>query len=422
MASYGTRGDVEPSVAVGRELQRRGHDVRLAVPPDLVGFAEDAGLTAVPYGTEIAPKLEAYRNLWTTGTRGLFSAERGNRIREEASAVYTQQWDTEQWEQLTATLVSLADGADVISTSVGYDAAVANVAEYQGIPFVALHTFPWRPNGRLFRLSPPPLTRTGMVVYDWMAWQLSRKAEEQQRLELGLPPARRPLSLRVADRRVLEIQAYDAVCFPGLREEWSGRLPRRPFVGALTMELVTGAEDEVRSWIETGSPPIGFALGSIPVESPEETVRMIRTACAELGERALICAGGTDMSDVPASPDVKVVGAVNYGAVFPHCRAVVHQGGSGTMAAGLRAGVPALALWTAGDQPFWGAQLKRLKVGTKRRLSATTADTLIADLRRILAPDHAEHARRIAAHMTEPAVSVAQAADLMETHARIGTA
>src|SRR5690606_29410386 len=203
MASYGTRGDVEPSVAVGRELQHRGHDVRLAVPPDLVGFAEDAGLTAVPYGTEIAPKLEAYRNLWTTGTRGLFSAERGNRIREEASAVYTQQWDTEQWEQLTATLVSLADGADVISTSVGSDAAVANVAEAQGIPCGALHPFPWRPNGRLFRLSPPPLARTGMVLYDRMAWQLSRKAEEQPRLELGLPPARRPLSLRVADRRVL---------------------------------------------------------------------------------------------------------------------------------------------------------------------------------------------------------------------------
>jgi len=44
LASYGTRGDVEPCVVVGRELLRRGHDVRMAVPPDLVGFAEGAGL------------------------------------------------------------------------------------------------------------------------------------------------------------------------------------------------------------------------------------------------------------------------------------------------------------------------------------------------------------------------------------------
>ena len=54
LAFYGTRGDVEPGVAVGRELLRRGHDVRMAVPPDLVGFAEAAGLAAVAYGPDVA--------------------------------------------------------------------------------------------------------------------------------------------------------------------------------------------------------------------------------------------------------------------------------------------------------------------------------------------------------------------------------
>lgn len=52
LASYGTRGDIEPSTAVGRELQRRGHDVRLAVPPNLVGLVESAGLEAVAYGPD----------------------------------------------------------------------------------------------------------------------------------------------------------------------------------------------------------------------------------------------------------------------------------------------------------------------------------------------------------------------------------
>jgi UDP:flavonoid glycosyltransferase YjiC (YdhE family) len=64
---------------------------------------------------------------------------------------------------------------------------------------------------------------------------------------------------------------------------------------------------------------------------------MIGAACAELGERALVCGGGSDFSGVPRFDHVKVVGAVNYAVVFPACRAIVHHGGAGTTAAGLRA-------------------------------------------------------------------------------------
>ena len=112
------------------------------------------------------------------------------------------------------------------------------------------------------------------------------------------------------------------------------------------MELPTDADEEVASWIAAGTPPIFFGFGSMPVESPADTLAMISAACAQLGERALVCAGWTDFSDVPHFDHVKVVGAVNYAAIFPACRAVVHHGGAGTTAAGLRAGVPTLILST----------------------------------------------------------------------------
>ena len=246
-----------------------------------------------------------------------------------------------------------------------------------------------------------------------------RKLEDAQRRELGLPEATGPWSQRIAERGSLEIQAYDEVCFPGLAAEWAKWDGRRPFVGALTMGLPTDADEEVASWIAAGTPPIFFGFGSMPVESAADTLAMIGAACAQLGERALVCAGGSDFSDAPHFDHVKVVGAVNYAAIFPACRAVVHHGGVGTTAAGLRAGVPTLILWTLRDQPILGAQVKRLKVGTARRFSAITQKSLVADLRTILAPQYVARAREIATRMTKPAESVVTAADLVENFARL---
>ena len=109
---------------------------------------------------------------------------------------------------------------------------------------------------------------------------------------------------------------------------------------------------------------------------------------------------------------------VNYAAIFPACRAIVHHGGAGTLAAGLRAGVPQLILWTLPDQPFFTAQLKRLKVGSGRRFSTTAEKSLVKDLRRILAPQYLTRAREIATRMTKPAESAVAAADLLEDFAR----
>ena len=149
---------------------------------------------------------------------------------------------------------------------------------------------------------------------------------------------------------------------------------------------------------------------------------MIGAASAQLGERALICSGSgpNDYTELAHLDHVKIVDTMNYAAAFPACRAVVHHGGSGTTAAGMRAGVPSLILWTVWDQPVWAAAIERLKVGLGRQLSATTQETLVADLRCILAPDYAVRAREVAARMTKSGESRARAADLLENAVRAG--
>ena len=403
LAVHGTRGDVEPCAAVGLELQRRGHEVCVAVPPDMLRFVESAGLTPVCYGPDAQAMHEEdfVHNFWNITTP--IKVVRAGK-----------EYLSQVWADMGTTLASLTDGADLLLTGMIQQGLAVNVAEFYGIPLAALHSFPVRVNGRLLPMVPPPVTRSAVSALWWLHWRMTRAAEDAQRRELGLPPITTPSTRRITERESLDIQAYDELCFPGLADDWAKCAGLRPFVGALTMELPTDADDEVASWIAAGTPPIYFGFGSMPVQALAETVAMISGACWQLGERALICTSANDGAGIPDRGHVKLVRAVNHAAVLPSCRAVVHHGGAGTTAAGMRAGVPTLILWVTADQPIWAAQVKRLKVGSARRFSATTQQSLVCDVLSILTPEYVDRAREVATRMTKPEASVATAADLLE--------
>jgi len=376
LAAYGSRGDTEPFVAVGRELLRRGHDVCVAVAPHMVGFVELAGIPAVPFGPEPL-------------------ASSGNRSTQDpiSAVVDEKQYLYRAMQEWATALTALANGADVLLTGRVEQQLAANVAEYYGIAHAALHFYP-----------EAHLRQSGWVG------DAMEECEGAHRRALGLADT------AGSSPRSLEIQAYDELCFPGLAAEWVGGDSRRPFVGALTLELPTEADDEVSSWIAAGTPPIYFGFGSgVWLQHPAHTLALISAACTRLGERALICAGASNFPNAAHSDQVKVVGAMNHAAIFPACRAVVHQGGAGTTAAGMRAGIPTLILWhPTNDQQIWADAVTRLKVGSGRAFSESNLGSLIADLRSILDLQCITRAAEVATQMTAPAVSAASAADLLE--------
>src|SRR5271169_5130984 len=233
LAGYGTRGDVEPFAAVGRELLRRGHDVCMAVPPNMVGFLETVGFAAVPFGPE-----------------SLASSRKRMAQAPGSGVVDEKEYLSRAMEEWGTTLTALANGADLLVTGRVEQGLAANVAEYYGIPQAALHFFP----GAHSRLS------------GWVG-DTQEAAENAQRCALGGPEATRHVT------RSLEIQAYDALCFPELAAEWADGDSWRPFVGALTLELPTEADDEVLSWIAEGTPPIYFGFGSgVWLQHPAHTL------------------------------------------------------------------------------------------------------------------------------------------------------
>lgn len=405
IAVHGTRGDIEPATAVALELMRRGHEVRMAVPPNLVEFTEAAGVPrVVDYGPDSQKQLEAevFREWF--------------KLRNPVTVFHQgRDYITDGWQEMGDTLREIADGADLILTGTTYQEVAANVAEFYSIPLAALHYFPARASSRGLPVQVPlAVAKPAFAVAEWAHWRLLKPADDRQRRDLGLPDSEVRATRRIVDNGTLEIQAYDRVFFPGLEEEWGGK---RPLVGSITLQMPTDTDESVTQWMDAGEPPIYFGFGSMPVEDPADAIRMITEVSAELGERALICSGVLALAEEPTADHVMVVRSANHSVVFPRCRAIVHHGGAGTTAASVRSGVPTLVLWVGADQPVWAGRIKRLGVGTSRRFSSTTPETLREDLRIALSPSCVAKAREVAAQMTSPAQSLDTTASLLENAA-----
>ena len=264
LASLGSRGDVEPCAAIGRELQRRGHEVCMAVPPNFLGFIESAGLAwgrprPGPSGAE-----REYRTHYGKTPHPMMAAWEVCSMSPNSCRSWVSRW--RRWQM----------GPTCYWRTQAEQGLAANVAEYYDIPMAALHIFPLEPGGT--------------------DWQVAKEAEDTQRRALGLPEETATLDATIAGD-------------PGLRRTLLSRAGsrmgeidlRRPFVGGLTLELPADADDEVSSWIAAGTPPIYFGFGSsVRLPYAADTLTIISAVCAQLGERALICSGSSDFIERPA--------------------------------------------------------------------------------------------------------------------------
>ncbi|MFJ2668790.1 glycosyltransferase [Nocardia fluminea] len=415
LAFNGTRGDIQPAVVIGAELARRGHEVIVGAPPNLCEFVTAAGLSAASFGydTHAHMNSEVVRTKMRTG---------GPRQRWRA---FTEIRDL-GWSQAVSDMAALGAGADAILTGFVTEQIAAPFAESIGAKLISVHHAPIRPNSAV---SPVPAAVSGLPgavnhaswwLTDTAMWLLTRERQNTLRRELGLDGA-----VTRSPRERFEIQAYDPALCPELVAEWSGN---RPFVGFLGLSGeqrrrigVDTGDAALLHWIRTGTAPVYFGFGSMPVPDPGAVVGAIMAACERLGARALISTGWAGLAPSD-SEDVRVVGALDHEQILPLCRAAVHHGGAGTTAAALRAGVPSVVCWVGSDQPYWGARCVRYGIGASVRLKGLTAETLAAALAAVLAPDYARRAEQFAGQLITPEQAVRRCADLVEerTEANLG--
>ena len=414
----GSRGDVQPGLALALELATRGHHIDFGAPPNLVSFATAVtksvdAISVTPFGPDTKALLES--DLVRVRIKSRNPRTRLAALAELAGV---------GWDDMAEQLSSLAGDADAVITGTLGQEMAFNIAEAQSIPFLALHYCPVRSNGSMSvvpgRSLPTAVNRATWWLLEAMRWNSMKTRENKQRTALGLAEARSPLSRRIADHGGTEIQAYDSAFFPGLADEWGSP---RPFVGFLELPSSAGslgsaraADSALREWIAEGPPPLYFGFGSMPVRDPASLMDTITRTCEAGNHRAVVSSGWSAIDErVDRSHAVAVVGPVDHASILPMCRAAIHHGGAGTTAASIRAALPTMICWFSADQPFWGAALTRTGAGHSIAFSRLDSDTLTHGLDILLTPDTAARASRLAKSMTAPADAVRAAADLAET-------
>jgi UDP:flavonoid glycosyltransferase YjiC (YdhE family) len=116
-------------------------------------------------------------------------------------------------------------------------------------------------------------------------------------------------------------------------------------------------------FLQAGSPPVYVGFGSMSNRKPDETADLVLQALARAQQRAIILSGWRGMHKTDLPDSVFMLDSIPFSWLFPRVAAVVHHGGAGTTAYGLRAGVPSVVVPFFGDQPFWGQRVAQLGVG-----------------------------------------------------------
>jgi sterol 3beta-glucosyltransferase len=116
-------------------------------------------------------------------------------------------------------------------------------------------------------------------------------------------------------------------------------------------------------FLQAGPPPVYVGFGSMSNRKPEETADLVLQALARTRQRAIILSGWSGLHKADLPPSVFMLDSIPFSWLFPRVAAIVHHGGAGTTAAGLRAGVPSIVVPFFGDQPFWGQRVAELGVG-----------------------------------------------------------
>lgn len=356
--TIGSRGDVQPYIALGRGLQQAGHTVTLATHAVFREFAVQFGLDFAPVEGNPREMLE------TLEGRGWLDSDQNPaqfvRYFVELAQPRLRQALDDSWRA--------CQGSELIIYSLLGNTGF-HMAEKLGVPGVMATLQPITPTHAFRSLGVPP---NWMQLGDWANW-LSHKVAEQVlwqpfrgivnawRQDHGLRalPLAGPFgAIYAADAPVLN--GYSPTVLP-MPADWP---PQVHVTGYWFLEQQAWEPPpELQAFLMDGPPPLYIGFGSMTDADPAGLLETVLAALARTGQRAVLLGGWAGLGRGKLPARVFAVQSVPHDWLFPRVTAVIHHGGAGTTAAGLRAGVPSVLVPYFADQHFWGQRVWRMGVG-----------------------------------------------------------
>jgi sterol 3beta-glucosyltransferase len=375
IAAIGGRGDVAPFTGLGAAIRAAGHTVTITSNDEYENLVVGCGLQFRPL----------------PGTHGVFEDPRWlHASGGPAAAFRLTRLLSEHLRILHKAILAVArqDAADVLAltgmtTFCGY-----RIAEGLGLPGMRLMLQPIhatsdfppsyvtdRSFGRLGNRA------AGTAFSATMALAMAGPAREIGR-ELGLPRRgmREALLGQPDARRWPVFHGFSEAVVPR-PEDWPEGYE---VTGYWWPHHATAWKPpaDLEEFLESGPPPVFFGFGDMTPDDPRELIDLATEAGREAGVRQVIQADPTAAGEPPPDDSI-VIGDVPHDWLFPRMAALVHHAGAGTMAAGLRAGVPAVTVPALYDQPFWATRIAALGVGPRpiprKRVSVAALAAAIRD-------------------------------------------
>lgn len=373
--TYGTRGDVQPYIALALGLMDRGHQITLSAPENFEDLVSGFGIKFHPlYGD----------------AEQIMNSPEGQSVLQTENTIKLMKYFFKILYSIRVPLrKSYIEGISQVDFIIANSATlpiVSAIAEKQNKKLALSYFMP-----PVVPTAEFPLSDFDFLNFGWynkltykvahsFYWKFVKKETNEFRRELGLPELKENLITHIGKAQPLDLYCISPSLIPQPCD-WEGNHKITGFLSVPIEKLETDASNKddqsLINWLQQGEKPIYIGFGSNGVGNSDKFTDILQEILNSTNERILFCTGWALYHDLPVHKNLFIIKYVNHDNILPKCKIGIFHGGAGTLAAMLRNNLPVIIISFYTDQPAWGKIIERKGLGIHIPLKQLKASKLL---------------------------------------------